>query len=62
MATRRCSSSSLDSDSLLVVGALALIGAWIAVRRGPSVPDHATLILRIGGDLAEMPRTTSLDT
>jgi protease-4 len=38
-----------------VVGTLAMIGAWILVMRGPSVPDHSTLILRIGGDLVEMP-------
>jgi protease IV len=36
-----------------VVGVLALAGAWMMVLRGPSVPDHATLILRIGGDLVE---------
>ena len=33
----------------------AIVGAWIMVRRGPSVPDHSTLILRIGGELAESP-------
>ena len=38
-----------------VFGLLAVIGAWIAVRRGPAVPDHATLILRIGGELTETP-------
>jgi protease-4 len=37
----------------MVVGVLALIGAWVLVMRGPSVPDHATLVLRIGGDLVE---------
>ena len=36
-----------------VVGVLALAGAWMMMLRGPSVPDHATLILRIGGDLVE---------
>jgi protease IV len=39
----------------VVVGVLAMIGAWIMVLRGPSVPEHATLILRIGGELAETP-------
>ena len=37
-----------------VVGVLAIVGAWMAVSRGPSVPDHSTLILRIGGELVEM--------
>ena len=39
----------------VVVGVLAMIGAWIMVLRGPSVPEHSTLILRIGGELAETP-------
>ncbi len=39
----------------VVVGMLAVIGAWIMVLRGPAVPDHATLILRIGGELVETP-------
>jgi protease IV len=38
-----------------VVGVLAIVGAWMIVLRGPSVPDHSTLILRIGGDLVETP-------
>jgi protease IV len=38
-----------------VVGILAVLGAWMMVLRGPSVPDHSTLILRIGGELVEMP-------
>ena len=37
----------------VVVGVLAMVGAWMVVSRGPSVPDHATLILRIGGELVE---------
>ena len=37
----------------VVVGVLAVVGAWIVVSRGPSVPDHSTLILRIGGELVE---------
>jgi protease-4 len=36
-----------------VVGVLAIAGAWMAVSRGPAVPDHSTLILRIGGELSE---------
>jgi protease-4 len=39
----------------VVVGVLAVAGAWIVVSRGPSVPDHSTLILRIGGELVETP-------
>ena len=39
----------------VVVGVMAIIGAWIVVRRGPSVPDHSTLVLRIGGELVETP-------
>jgi len=38
-----------------VVGVMAVIGAWMMVLRGPSVPDHSTLILRIGGELVETP-------
>ncbi len=38
-----------------VVGVLAVVGAWMVVSRGPSVPDHSTLILRIGGELVETP-------
>jgi protease-4 len=38
-----------------IVGVLAIVGAWMAVVRGPSVPEHSTLILRIGGDLVETP-------
>jgi protease-4 len=29
--------------------------AWVVMRRGPVVPEHATLILRIGGTLVETP-------
>jgi len=39
----------------LVVGMVAVIGAWIMVLRGPSVAEHSTLILRIGGNLVEAP-------
>jgi len=39
----------------VVVGVMAVIGAWMVVLRGPSVPEHSTLILRIGGELVEMP-------
>ena len=38
-----------------VVGVLVMIGTWILVMRGPSVPDHSTLILRMGGELVETP-------
>ena len=38
-----------------VIGLVAVIGAWMMVLRGPSVPDNATLILRIGGELVETP-------
>ena len=34
---------------------LAVIGAWMVALRGPSVPDHSTLVLRIGGELVETP-------
>ena len=39
----------------VVVGVVAVIGAWMLVSRGPSVPDNSTLILRIGGELVESP-------
>ena len=38
-----------------VVTMAAIVGAWVMVRRGPSVPDHSTLVLRIGGELVESP-------
>jgi len=38
-----------------VVTMAAIVGAWIMVRRGPSVSDHSTLVLRIGGELVESP-------
>jgi protease-4 len=40
---------------VFVMGVLGLIAAGLLVMRGPSVPDHATLVLRIGGDLVETP-------
>jgi protease-4 len=40
---------------VFVVGVLGMIAAWTLVMRGPSVPDHATLVLRIGGELVETP-------
>jgi protease-4 len=56
MATRRLFKFFLGIVVLFfIVGVLAVIGAWIAVMRGPSIPEHATLILRIGGELAEVP-------
>jgi protease-4 len=56
MAKRRVFKFVLSIFILLVIaGVLAVIGAWMIVLRGPSVPDHSTLILRIGGDLVEMP-------
>ncbi len=39
----------------VVVGVMAIMGAWMVVRRGPSVPNHSTLVLRIGGELVETP-------
>ena len=38
-----------------VIGTLAMVGAWLLVMRGPAVPEHSTLILRMGGELVEMP-------
>jgi len=38
-----------------VIGALAMVGAWLLLMRGPAVPEHSTLILRMGGELVEMP-------
>jgi protease IV len=37
------------------VAVLGVIGGTVALMRGPSVPDHATLLLRIGGELVESP-------
>ena len=34
---------------------LSGVVGWMVMRRGPTVPDHATLILRIGGTLVETP-------
>jgi protease-4 len=56
MANRRLLKFVLSLVILFVVlGMVAVIGAWIVVGRGPSVPDHSTLVLRIGGDLVETP-------
>src|ERR1700674_2425203 len=33
----------------VTIAALGMTAAWVLVLRGPSVPDHATLVLRIGG-------------
>ena len=56
MAMRRLLKFVLSLVILCVVlGIVAVIGAWIVVGRGPSVPDHSTLVLRIGGDLVETP-------
>ena len=38
-----------------VVGVVAVIAAWMMMLRGPSVPDHSTLMLRMGGELVETP-------
>lgn len=54
MAKRRLFKFFLSLAILFfVVGVLAVVGAWMVVSRGPSVPDHSTLILRIGGELVE---------
>ena len=56
MAMRRLLKFVLSLVILCVVlGIVAVIGAWIVVGRGPSVPAHSTLVLRIGGDLVETP-------
>lgn len=39
----------------LVIGVLGLIGVGVLVMRGPSVPDNSTLVLRVGGELVELP-------
>ncbi len=43
------------SSALLVLVLLGILGAVIMVRRGPTVPNQSTLILRIGGTLVETP-------
>ena len=56
MAKRRLLKFFLSLVTIFfVVGLLITIGAWVLVLRGPSVPDHATLILRMGGELVETP-------
>ena len=56
MAKRRLLKFVLGLTILFViVGIVAVAGAWMVVRRGPSVPDHSTLVLRIGGELVETP-------
>jgi protease IV len=37
------------------IGLAAMAAGWALMRRGPSVPDHATLVLRMGGALVETP-------
>ena len=54
MAKRRLLKFVLSLAILfVVVGIVAVVGAWMVVGRGPSVPDHSTLVLRIGGELVE---------
>jgi protease IV len=56
MAQRRLLKFALGLVILfLVLAVVAVAGAWIVVGRGPSVPDHSTLVLRIGGELVETP-------
>jgi len=56
MAKRRLLKFFLSLVTIFfVVGLLITIGAWVLVLRGPSVPDHSTLILRMGGELVETP-------
>ena len=38
-----------------VVAILAVVVAGVVAMRGPSVPEHSTLVLRIGGELVETP-------
>src|SRR5690348_12392499 len=38
--------------TMMVLGSIA---AWMIIRRGPAVPEHATLVIRIGGNLVETP-------
>ena len=37
------------------IGAAAVIAGLILMRRGPSIPERSTLVLRIGGELVETP-------
>ena len=56
MAKRRLLKFVLSLAILFVVlGIVAVVGAWMVVGRGPSVPDHSTLVLRMGGELVETP-------
>ncbi len=56
MAKRRLLKFVLSLAILFIVlGIVAVIGAWMVVGRAPSVPDHSTLVLRIGGELVETP-------
>ncbi len=41
--------------AFLVVILLGALGTWAAIRRGPSVPNHSTLVMRVGGNLVETP-------
>ncbi len=38
-----------------VLGVLGLIGVGVVAMRGPSVPEDSTLVIRMGGELAELP-------
>ena len=54
MAKRRLFKFFLTVTAIFFfIGVFAVIGGWVLMMRGPSIPDHATLILRIGGDLVE---------
>lgn len=58
MAKRRLLTFFIIAFSVCVVlTVLGMMAAWLVVMRGPSVPEHATLVLRIGGTLVETPPT-----
>ena len=62
MAMRRLFKFFLTVTAIFFfIGILAVIGGWLLVMRGPSVPDHATLILRMGGELVETPANDVLE-
>ena len=62
MAKRRLLKFVLSLAILFVVlGIVAVVGAWMVVGRGPSVPDHSTLVLRMAApSSSRLPLTTSL--
>lgn len=53
--------AAVTSGIFVIVVLLGALAAWFLVGRGPAVPSNATLLLRVGGELAETPPADVLE-